>query len=63
MDVNFAPASGRKPQQLQATAFDLYDGPTTFQELWTQCSVRSQPLLACLLHLGHIKTLGWEPAH
>lgn len=67
MDVNFAPASGHKPQQLQAMAFDLYNGPTTFQQLRMRCSVRSQSLLGCLLHLvdtlGHVKSLGQEPAH
>lgn len=33
MDVNFAPASGCKPQQLQATAFDLYDGTYHISEV------------------------------
>lgn len=41
MDINFAPASGHKPQQRQAMAFDLYNRPTTFQWLWMQRSVRS----------------------
>lgn len=65
--MNFSPATGHKLQHLPAMAFDLYTGSPSRQWLWMQCSVRSSPLLACLLHLidalGCVKGLGQELAH